>query len=164
MTAELVRVVRELDANLAPTEVITMREQVNRLALASQQVAVSLLGIFGGLAVLLAGVGLYGIISYAVSQSTREFGLRIALGASSRDLLQIVFSHGLTLVAAGVVLGTATALLMTRLFVPLLYKANPHDPIAFASALAVIAIASITALFLPARRASNTDPSLALRE
>ena len=164
MTAELVRVVRELDANLAPTEVITMREQVNRIALASQQVAVSLLGIFGGLAVLLAGVGLYGIISYAVSQSTREFGLRIALGASSRDLLQLVFSHGLTLVAAGVILGTATALSMTRLFVPLLYKVNPRDPIAFASALAVIATASITALFLPARRASKTDPALALRE
>jgi len=90
--------------------------------------------------------------------------LRIALGASSRDLLQLVFSHGLTLVAAGVILGTATALSMTRLFVPLLYKVNPRDPIAFASALAVIATASITALFLPARRASKTDPALALRE
>jgi predicted permease len=164
MAATLTRVVRELDANLATTEVITMREQVNRISLRSQQIAVTLLGIFGGLAVLLAAIGLYGVMSYTVNQSTRELGLRIALGASAKDLLQLVFKQGFFLTAAGVVIGSATALLLTRLIGSLLYQVNPRDPIAFASAFAVLTITSIAAVLLPARRATKTDPARVLRE
>jgi predicted permease len=164
MAAALARVVHELDANLAPTEVITMREQVNRYSLRSQQIAVTLLGIFGGLAVLLAAIGLYGVMSHTVNQSTRELGLRIALGASARDLLQLVFTQGFFLTAAGVVIGSAAALLLTRLIGALLYQINPRDPIAFASAFAVLTITSISAVLLPARRATKTDPASVLRE
>lgn len=164
MAAALARAVHELDANLAPTEVITMREQVNRYSLRAQQTAVTLLGIFGGLAVLLAAIGLYGVMSHTVNQSTRELGMRIALGASARDLLRLVFSQGFLLTAAGVVIGSATALLLTRLIGALLYQVNPRDPVAFASAFAVLTITSIAAVLLPARRATKTDPASVLRE
>src|SRR5260370_27702039 len=92
----LTREVKALDANLAPTELITMREQVDRMSW-SQRAAVSLLTTFCAVALLLAGVGLYGVMSYAVSQSTPELGLRMALGAEALHLLRIVVSHGLTL-------------------------------------------------------------------
>ena len=164
MAATLARVIHGIDPNLAPTEVITMREQVNRIALASQQIAVTLLGIFGALAVLLAAIGLYGVMSHTVNQSTRELGLRIALGASARDLLQLVFKQGFFLTAAGVVIGSATALLLTRLIGALLYQVNPRDPVAFACAFAVLTTTSIAAILLPARRATRTDPALVLRE
>lgn len=164
MAAALARVVHELDANLAPTELITMREQVNRYSLRSQQIAVTLLGIFGGLAVLLAAIGLYGVMSHTVNQSTRELGLRIALGASARDLLKLVFTQGFFLTAAGIVLGSATALLLTRLIGALLYQVNPRDPIAFVAAFAGLSITSIAAILLPARRATKTDPASVLRE
>ena len=95
MAAGLTRIIHELDANLAPSEVITMRQHINRSALRSQQIAVALLSIFAGLALLLAAVGLYGVMSYSVSQSTRELGLRMALGARPTHLIRLVLSHGL---------------------------------------------------------------------
>jgi putative ABC transport system permease protein len=164
MAGALARVVHEMDVNLAPTEVITMREQVNRYSLRSQQIAVTLLGIFGGLAVLLAAIGLYGVMSHTVNQSTRELGLRIALGASAKDLSRLVFTQGFFLTTAGVVIGSATALFLTRLIGSLLYQVNPRDPAAFASALAVLIIISIAAVLLPAIRATKTDPARVLRE
>ena len=164
MAAALARVVHEIDANLAPSEVITMREQVNRYSLRSQQIAVTLLGIFGGLAVLLAAIGLYGVMSHTVNQSTRDLGLRIALGASAKDLLRLIFTQGILLTVAGVVIGSATALLLTRLIGSLLYQVNPRDPVAFASALAVLIIISIAAVLLPAIRATKTAPARVLRE
>src|ERR1700674_4009607 len=134
-----------------------MREQVDR-STSSQQIAVGLLGIFGGLALVLAAIGLYGVMSYAVSQSARELGLRMALGAEAADLLRLVMSHGLALTAGGVVLGAAAALGLTRLIGDLLYKVSPHDPRAFGSAFAVMAIVSSAACFLAALRATRTDP------
>jgi predicted permease len=164
MAAALARVVHELDANLAPTEVITMREQVNRYSLRSQQIAVSLLGIFGTLALLLAAIGFYGVMSHTVNQSTRELGLRIALGASAKDVLQLVFRQGFFLTAAGVLIGSATALFLTRFIAALLYQVNPRDPLAFACAFAVLSLTSVAAVLLPARHAAKTDPARVLRE
>jgi macrolide transport system ATP-binding/permease protein len=158
----LVREIHRLDSNLAPGEVITMQEQVDRTT-AVQRAAVGMLGVFGGLALLLAAIGLYGVMSNTVSQSTREMGLRMALGAGTSDLLRRVISQGLVLTAGGVVLGAAAALASTRLIAGLLYKVNPFDPLAFAIASAVMAIASLTACFLPAWRAARTDPVRALR-
>ena len=118
----------------------------------------------GGLALLLAAIGLYGVMSYTVSQRTRELGLRMALGAGTSNLLGLVLSHGLALTAGGVVLGAAAALSLTRLMGTLLYRVSPRDPLAFGSAFVVMAIAALAACFLPACRAARTDPVRALRQ
>jgi predicted permease len=159
----LAREVHALDPDLAPNEVITMREQVDRKT-SSPRVAFVLLGVFGALALLLAAVGLYGVMSYAVSQSTCELGLRIALGARASDLLRLVVSNGLALTAAGVLVGTGAALASTRLLGYLLYKVSPRDPLAFGAALVVMTMTALTACLLPAWRAMRTDPVRALRD
>jgi ABC-type antimicrobial peptide transport system permease subunit len=102
-------------------------------------------------------------MSYTVSQSTRELGLRMALGASVPNLLRLVMRHGLALTGVGVVLGAAAALGLTRLIGNLLYKVSPHDPLSFAAAFLVMMIAALSACFLPAWRAARTDPVRALR-
>jgi predicted permease len=163
ITPLLAREIHALDPNLAASEVITMQEQVDRKA-SSQQIAVALLGIFGSLAVFLAAIGLYGLMSYAVSQSTRELGLRMALGANAGNLLRLVISQGLLLTAGGVILGVAVALGTTRLLGYLLYQVSPRDPLAFGSACLVMLIAALAACFFPAWRATRTDPVRALRE
>jgi len=163
MATALAREVHALDGNLALYEVITLQEQVDR-STSPQQVAVTLVGILGGLALLLAAIGLYGVMSYAVSQSTRELGLRMALGADASNLLRLVMWRGLALTAAGVVLGATVALGLTRLLGSLLYKVSPRDPLAFGSAFVVMAIAALAACLLPAWRATRTDPARALRD
>jgi len=163
MATALAREVRALDPNLAPYEVISLQEQVDR-STSPQLVAVTLVGILGGLALLLAAIGLYGVMSYAVSQSTRELGLRMALGAGASNVLHLVMSRGLVLTAGGVALGAAVALALTRLLGNLLYKVSPRDPLAFGSAFVVMAVASLAACFLPAWRATRTDPARALRD
>jgi predicted permease len=162
--SQLVHEIHALDANLAPREIITMRTQVNRIALASQQFGVTLLGIFGALAVLLAAVGLYGVMSYAVSQKTRELGMRMALGATTAHVLRLVLSRGFTLVAVGVLIGAGVTLELTRLIASLLYKVSPRDPVAFGSAVLVMSIIALLALWLPAQRAAGIDPARAVRE
>jgi predicted permease len=163
MVKALVREIHALDENLAPGEIITMQEQVDRTT-AVQRMAVSMLGVFGSLALLLAAIGLYGVMSYTVSQSKRELGLRMALGAGASDLMRMVMSHGLALTAGGVVLGGVAALGLTRLIGNLLYKVSPRDPLAFGLAFVVMTIASVAACFLPAWRATRTDPVQALRD
>jgi predicted permease len=162
MATALAREVHALDPNLSPSEVITMREQIDRTT-SSQTMAVRLLTVFGMLAVLLAAIGLYGVMSSAVSQSTREFGLRLALGATASDLRRLVLSRGLMLSAAGVALGVGAALQLTRLLGDLLYQISPRDPAVFSLALLVMATASVAACLVPAWRATRTDPLLALR-
>jgi len=163
MAIELAREVHALDANVAPSELITMQEQLER-STSPQMVAVTLVGVLGGLALLLAIIGLYAVMSYAVSQSTRELGLRMALGADASNLLRLVLSRGLVLTGAGVLLGVATALLLTRLLGNLLFKVSPRDPVAFASAFIVMTVAALAACFLPAWRATRTDPARILRD
>jgi len=158
----LIREVRALDPNLAISEMMTLEEQVNR-ATSHELVAVTLVALFGGLALLLASIGLYGVMSCTVSQSTRELGLRMALGASASNVLRFVLSRGLLLTTAGIIIGIALALLLTRLLGDLLYQESPRDPLAFASAIAVMTVASTAACFLPAWRATRTDPMHALR-
>ena len=162
MAPLLTREVHALDPELAPYEVITMQEQIDRTT-SSQHIAVTLLSGFGGLALLLAGIGLYGVMSYAVSQSTRELGLRMALGAAPSHLLRLVMSRGVALTAGGVALGAAAALLLTRLLGYLLYKVSPRDPLSFALAFAVMIVVALSASLVPAWRATKTDPVRALR-
>src|SRR6202040_646115 len=130
----------------------------------TQRLAATLLAIFGGMALFLAAIGLYGVMSYAVSQSTRELGLRMALGAGASNVLRLVISRGLALMLGGVLLGAAVALGLTRLLGNLLYRVSPRDPLAFGAAFAVMTIASLAACFLPAWRATRTDPAEALRD
>jgi macrolide transport system ATP-binding/permease protein len=154
--------VRALDPNLALYEMTTLQEQVNR-STSHELVAVALVALFGGLALLLASIGLYGVMSYTVSQSTRELGLRMALGASSSNVLRLVLSRGLLLTTTGIIMGIVLALLLTRLLGNLLYQVSPRDPLAFVAAFAVMTLASVAACFLPAWRATRTDPIRALR-
>jgi len=163
MATVLGREVHALDPDLALYEVITLQEQVDR-STSPQQVAVTLVGVLGGLALLLAVIGLYGVMSYAVSQSARELGLRMALGAGASNLLRLVMKRGLALTAGGVALGAAVALGLTRLLGNLLYNVSPRDPLAFGSAFLVMTIAALAACLLPAWRATRTDPVQALRE
>jgi macrolide transport system ATP-binding/permease protein len=162
MALTLAREVHALDENLALGEVITMGEEVAR-TMAPQHVALLLLTVFSILALLLAAIGMYGVMSYTVSQSRRELGLRMALGAGPRDLLRLVLSHGLTLTGAGVLLGAAVTLASSRLLGYLLYRVSPRDPLAYASALIVMTIAALAACFAPAWRAARIDPVRALR-
>jgi macrolide transport system ATP-binding/permease protein len=163
ISAALLREVHALDPNLALYETITLQEQVDR-STSPQLVAVNLVSILGGLALLLAAVGLYGVMSYGVAQSIRELGLRMALGASTGDLFRRVISRGLRLTAIGVLCGAAAGLALTRLFGELLYNVSPNDPLAFAAAVAVMTITSVLACVLPAWRATRTDPARVLRD
>ena len=163
VSAALLREVHALDGNLALYEIITLQEQVDR-STSPQLVAVTLVSILGGLALLLAAVGLYGVMSYAVAQSIRELGLRMALGARAADLFRQVISRGLRLTAVGVLCGATAGLALTRLFGKLLYNVSPNDPLAFASAVAVMTITSVAACLLPAWRATRTDPARVLRD
>ena len=158
----LVRELHALDGNVAPGELITMREQVDRTT-ASQRIAVTILVFFGGLSLVLAAVGLYGVMAATVSQSTRELALRTALGANASDLMRLVVSKGLVLTTIGVGIGALAALELTRLMGYLLYKVSPRDPLAFASAMAAVVVAALAACLVPALRAARADPIQALR-
>ena len=163
ISAALINQVHALDGNLALYETITLQEQVDR-STSPQLVAVTLVSILGGLALLLAGIGLYGVMSYAVAQSIRELGLRMALGAGTANLIRLVIARGMRLTAGGVLLGAAAGLALTRLLGSLLYQVSPRDPLAFGSAFAVMMITAIAACLLPAWRATRTDPARVLRD
>jgi len=123
----------------------------------------ALLSTFAGLAIVLASVGLYGVIAYLVAQRTHEIGVRMALGARSRDVLRMVLAHGLRLVAVGVVLGLAGALALTRFLAGQLYGVRPTDPLTFVAVTALLALVALAATWLPARRAARVNPMVALR-
>jgi predicted permease len=162
MMTALTQEIHALDPNLSPLDTITMQEQIDRMSY-NQRLAVTLLAVFGGMALFLAAIGLYAVMSYAVSQGTRELGLRMALGAGAADLLRLVMSRGLILLAGGVVLGAVVALLLTRLMGSLLYQVSPRDPLAFGSAFVILTLVALAACFLPAWRATRIDPVQALR-
>jgi predicted permease len=161
-TAAVLREVHAFDDNLALYEMITLQEQVNRGA-SPQLVAVTLVSTLGGLALLLAAVGLYGVMSYAVAQSARELGLRMAFGADATNLLRLVISRGLRLTAGGVLFGAVAALPLTGLLGQLLYNVSPRDPVVFGVALAAMTTTTLFACLFPAWRASRTDPARVLR-
>ena len=166
VSSELLREVRSLDSGLGMGEVVPMREHMNRTALASQQIVVALLTIFAAMALSLAAVGLYGVMSYSVSQSKREIGLRMALGAGASHLFRVVMSHGLALSFGGIVLGSISAFALTRFIAigSLLFEVNPLDPGAFVLASLVMILISVAACLLPAWKASRTNPVQALRD
>jgi len=148
---------------LVPTGAVRSMDQVLAHSLALRSFMMLLLSIFGGLALVLASVGIYGVISFAVSQRTREIGVRMALGARPADVLQMILTEGLKLVAVGVVLGTVAALLLTRLLEGMVYGVSMRDPLIFALVNLLMAAVSLAACYVPARRAMRVDPLVALR-
>ena len=155
--------VRALDASLTPDQLMTMREQINRMN-QSTAMAVRLLTTFGTIALILAAIGLYGVMSFNVTQNARELALRLALGADPSSLLRRILGGGLLLTAGGTACGAVAAIGLTRLLGTLLFEVSPRDPATFATAFATMAIASSVACLLPALRATRTDPVAALRE
>jgi putative ABC transport system permease protein len=122
-----------------------------------------LLGIFSGIALMLATAGIYGVMAYFVTQRTREIGIRIAMGAQWRDVLKLILKSGMLLVAIGLTIGLAGALALTRLMATLLFEISPTDPITFAAVALSVIVAALLACYIPARRATKVDPLIALR-
>ncbi len=132
-------------------------------SVAQRRMQMNVLGIFAAMAVLLAAIGIYGVMSYSVTQRSREIGIRLALGAARRDVTGLVLRQGLTMVAAGVGLGLAGALLMTRVLRTLLFAVTPTDPFVFAAIVLLLSATAWLATYVPARRAARLDPLVTLR-
>jgi putative ABC transport system permease protein len=140
----------------------TMQEFASQ-SMASQRFPMILLGAFAGLALLLASVGIYGVISYSVAQRVHEIGIRIALGAQPRDVLRLVVGQGAKLALAGVGIGVGVALALTRLIASLLYGVSATDPLTFGGVAILLTLVAIAACYIPAHRATKVDPMVALR-
>ena len=123
-----------------------------------------LLGTFAALGLLLAAIGIYGVVSLLVTQRAREIGIRIALGARASDVRRLVVGEAMVPIAAGIVCGLAASLLVTRALRSLLFGVTPLDAVSFATAPAILAAVALLACYLPARRATRVDPLVALRE
>lgn len=152
----------KLDANLPVYNVETLTSHMS-LPLFPARVAAILLGSFGLLALLLAAIGIFGVMSYAVSQRTREIGIRMALGASYGGILKLVVGDGVKLVGLGVAIGLAAAFAGTRLMSGLLYGVSATDSITFAAIAILLSIVAMLACYFPARKATTVDPMIALR-
>jgi putative ABC transport system permease protein len=151
-----------VDKDLPVYRVTTMERMVSD-SLAQRRFSVFLLGVFAALALVLAVVGLYGVMSYAVAQRTHEFGLRMALGAQRRDILKMVVGQGLLLVGVGLAAGLLGALALTRVMSSLLYGVSATDPLTYAGIALLLAAVALLASYVPARRATRVDPMVALR-
>src|SRR5215475_4947546 len=156
------REVRAMDPNLPIYDVKTM-EQWLLESLARRRFAMLMLGLFAVIAMLLAAVGIYGVMSYTVAQRTREIGVRVALGAQTRDVLRLVVRQGMSLAGIGVGIGLAAAIGVSRLMTGLLFDVRATDPITFTAIAVLLTIVALLACLLPARRAAQVDPLVALR-
>jgi len=158
------RAIREYDAVLPVLSLKTMRQHMDASAdLWITRTAATLFGIFGGVALLLAMIGLYGIRSYTVANRTREIGIRMALGASVGDTLQLVVREGVALTAVGAAAGLALSLLVGRVLAGMLFEVSGSDPVVFIACPVVLSVVSLVACYVPARRAAKVDPMIALR-
>jgi len=138
-------------------------EQVVADTVSRQSFNMLLLSIFAGVALVLAAIGIYGLMSYAVQQRTQELGIRMALGADRSNVLRLIIAQGMKLALSGVVLGLALAWGLTRLIASLLYGVKASDPYTFGLVAAILATVALVAAYVPARRATTIDPLIALR-
>ncbi|MGH9175367.1 MAG: FtsX-like permease family protein [Vicinamibacterales bacterium] len=152
---------REVDTDL-PVQARTIEEALDR-ALASRRFSLTLIGVFSAAALILATLGIYGLISYLVAERTREIGIRLALGAASTDVLRLVMGKGTMLAAAGITVGLAAALALTRLLKGMLFGVTATDPVAIGGVMTLTLLAVLAASDVPARRAIKVTPVIALR-
>jgi predicted permease len=153
---------RNLDPDL-PMYYVRMMEQRVEESLARRRFSMLLLGIFASVALALATIGIYGVMAYMVNQGTRELGIRIAVGASPRNILSLVVRQGMALALGGVTLGLAASFLLTRLIRSLLFGVRATDPITFVGISLLLAIITLLACYIPAQRAARIDPLISLR-
>jgi putative ABC transport system permease protein len=156
-------VVHDIDANQPITAVRSMDENVSQ-SISQPRFRTVLLAVFAGIALVLAAVGIFGVMAYSVAQRTRELGLRMALGASRGRVLQLVLAHGVRLTLIGVGIGLAATFLLTRYVSSLLFNVPAYDPMTLVGVVAALVVISLCACYLPARRATLVDPIVALRE
>jgi putative ABC transport system permease protein len=162
LTAAIREQVRALDLDQPITSVRTMDQLLNR-TLSEAKFSLLLFGLFGALALLLAAIGIYGVMATSVTQRTHEIGLRMALGAQKGDVLRLVVRQGMTSVVAGIVTGLAFAVALTRLMSTLLFGVTPTDPTTLALITILLGVVALLACYIPARRATKVDPLVALR-
>ena len=163
ITADVQRSIGALDLSLAPGYVASL-EHVLSSSLSPQSVTAGTLSVFAAIALLLAVIGIYGVMSYTVSQRTHEIGIRMALGAQQGDVVRRVLRHGLKLAAIGIVIGSVASLGMTRGMATLLREISPTDPLTFGAVTAILTAVALLGSWIPARRAATVDPVVALRE
>jgi ABC-type antimicrobial peptide transport system permease subunit len=162
MAAAVTSEVRALEPN-APVYDVKSMEQWLSESLARRRFSMLMLGLFAVVAMLLAAVGIYGVMSYTVEERTREIGIRVALGARTRDVLNLVVRRGIALAAIGVGIGLAGAVALTRLMASLLFGVGATDPLTFALIALLLMLVALLACYVPARRATKVDPMIALR-
>jgi len=162
ITASLRRAITQIDPNLPAFSIATMQDMTQN-QIANSNFTTLLLTIFSAVALVLAVIGVYGVMSYSVEQRRHEIGIRIALGAGRTDVYRLLIGRGMGLVAAGLALGIALALALARLMTDLLYGVGARDPITFAAVSIVMITVGILASYIPANRASRVDPMIAVR-
>jgi putative ABC transport system permease protein len=162
LTAAVRQALRSIDPDEATATFRTMDDVVNSSA-AGDRFNTLLLGAFAAIALLLTAAGIFGVLSYLVTQRTREIGLRMALGAQPGDVLRVIVGYGLRLVLLGLCVGVAGALLVTRWMSSVLFDVKPTDPLTFAIVAVVLGTVAFLASYIPARRAMKVDPMVALR-
>ncbi len=162
LTASVRQIISEASRDVMIRRVLTLSEQVDQ-SLAAERLMMRLSSFFGGLALLLACIGLYGVVSYAVSQRTNEIGIRMTLGATKSSVIWMVLRENMLLVASGIAFGIVISVATTRLLSTFLFGLTPTDVVTTVLAIVVLLVAALAAAYLPARRASNVDPMIALR-
>jgi len=162
LTAAVEATVRSIDRNVPISQVITMDGAVAN-ATSQPRFEMLLLALFSGIALLLAAIGIYGVMNYSISRRTREIGIRMSLGASRGDVLKMVLRHAMLQALAGTTVGIIGSLLLARLMTKMLYGIQPTDPLTFGFVIVVLGLAALFATLLPARKALLIEPVLALR-
>jgi predicted permease len=160
---EMVRAIQAIDPTIPVYDIRTMRDRMSS-SMARQRFSMIMLGAFAAFALILAAVGVYGVMSYLVTQSTHDIGVRMALGAQRGAIVTMIVRHGAELTAAGIVIGLAAALLLTRVMATLLFGVSATDPATFAAVPLLLGVIALLASYLPALRATRVDPVVALRD